>query len=105
MPQPYSTVVVYDSTLEPQHTALEADLQFRLIQTPLWLRSANIHVLTNDANYGKVGNQPATVAAGDILTFEDFNLADLWFINETATDDTLIYLVGVTMSQGNGIRG
>jgi len=99
MPQPYSTVVVYDSTLEPQHTQLEADLQFRLIPTDLWLREANIHVLTNDCLYGKVNNQPATASTGDILVFENFNLADLYFINATATADTLIYLVGITMSR------
>lgn len=99
MPQPYSNVVVYDSTLEPQHTALLLDQQFRLVQEDLWLRSANIHILTQYANYGKANNQPATVTAGDILTFDDFNLGDLYFINETPGADTLIYLVGITMSK------
>lgn len=99
MPQPYSTVVVYDSTLEPAATLLAADKQFNLVQDDLWLREANIHILTNDAKYGKVNNQPATVTAGDILVFEDFNLADLYFINATATSDTLIYVIGITMSK------
>lgn len=99
MPQPYSTVVVYKSTSEPQYTALKADLQFRLIQQDLWLREANIHIKTNDCKYGNVTEQPATATADDILVFEDFNLADLYFINATATSDTLIYLVGITMSK------
>lgn len=50
-------------------------------------------------NYGKVNNQPATAAVGDILVWQDFNLADVYFINATATADTLIYLVGITMSE------
>ena len=93
-------MVVYTTAYDPQKTLLEADKAFRLIQTTLWIREANIHIVTNDAKYGDVGSQPATVTAGDILVFEDFNLADLYFINETATADTIIYLVGITMSKG-----
>lgn len=100
MPQPYSTIVVYDSTTEPAKTALEADLQFRFTESDLWVKEANIHVLTNDAKYGKVNNQLATVTAGDILTWSHvFNLSDLWFINATATADTLIYITAIALSK------
>ena len=79
------------------HTATD-DLQFRLVKTDLWLSNANIHIVTNDCKYGKVNDQPATATAGDILIFDNFNLADLYFINETAAANTTIYLVGITMS-------
>lgn len=93
MPQPYSTVVVYT------HTATD-NLQFRLLNTDLWLSNANIHVLTQNALYGKVNNQPATVTAGNILTYDNFNLADLFFRNAGAGANTVIYCVGITMLPG-----
>jgi hypothetical protein len=63
------------------------------------VREANIHCITNDALYGKVNHQPATVVAGDILPFQDFNLADMWFRNAGAAANTTIYIVGITMSK------
>lgn len=92
MPQPYSNVIAYS------HTATD-NLQFRLIQTDLWIGEANIHIVTNNAVYGKVNLQPATANAGDILTFQNFNLADLWFANAGAGSNTSIFIVGITMSK------
>lgn len=92
MPQPYSNVVSYS------HTAGD-DLQFRLVDTNIWLSNANIHIVTNNALYGKVNDQPATANAGDILIFDNFNLADLFFRNAGAGANTVIYLVGITMSK------
>lgn len=92
MPQPYSNVVTYSKTATD-------DLLFRVINTDLWLSNANIHCVTNDALYGDVTTQPATVNAGDILIFEKFNLADLYFKNAGAGSNTTIYVVGITMSK------
>lgn len=92
MPQPYSTVVVY------KHTATD-DLQFRLVDTDIWLSNANIHCVTNDALYGNVTEQPVTVTAGDIITYDKFNLADLFFKNAGAAANTVIYCVGIAMSK------
>ena len=65
----------------------------------VWLREANIHCITNSALYGNAQDQSATVSAGDILTFQKFNLGDLYFKNATAGANTVIYVVGVTMSK------
>jgi len=63
------------------------------------MRDANIHVVTNDAKYGKVNDQEATIYANDIVSFQDFNLADLWFKNAGAGSNTTVYIVGITMSK------
>jgi hypothetical protein len=92
MPQPYSNVIAYT------HIATDDD-QFRLVNTDMWVSNANIHVVTNSALYGKVNNQPATSNPSDILIFDNFNLADLWFRNAGAGSNTTIYMVGITMSK------
>jgi len=92
MPQPYSNVVAYN------HTAT-TDAIFRIVETDLWLSNANIHCITNDANYGNTTQQPATLSAGDILVYDNFNLADLFFRNTGAGANTVIYVVGITMSK------
>jgi hypothetical protein len=92
MPQPYSNVVSYSKTATD-------DNLFRLVKTDLWLKNANIHCVTNGATYGDVANQDAGLSAGDILTFDDFNLADLYFKNASAGVNTTIYIVGITMSK------
>jgi len=63
------------------------------------VREANIHCVTNSALYGKVNHQPATINSGDIVPFQDFNLADMWFRNAGAGSNTTIYIVGITMSK------
>jgi len=71
------------------------DLKFRLFLTELWFREANIHCVTNDCKYGDTNTQDATITAGDIISFQDFNAADLFFINAAAGSNTTIYFVGV----------
>lgn len=90
MPQPYSNVVSY------AHTATD-DLIFKTISTDLWLSNANIHIVTNNAYYGDVNLQVAHADAGDILTFDDFNLANLYFRNYGAGLNATIYVVGIVM--------
>ena len=92
-PQPYSSLVQYTYTAT-------ADTQFRVMNTPLWMREANVHCVTNNAKYGNVTDQPATINANDIVIFQDFNLADIYFKNATAGSNTTIYVIGVTMSRG-----
>ena len=90
IPQPYSSVAAYAITATD-------DLLFRVINTDLWLSNANIHIVTNDALYGNVTIQPATATAGDILIYDTFNLADLYFRNAGAAANTTIYVVGIVM--------
>lgn len=82
------------------HTATD-DLKFRLVQNDLWIREANIHITTFDANYGDNNTQDATASAGDILTFQDFNLADLFFKNTGAGSNTVITAVCVLATRGH----
>lgn len=90
---------MYESVITYQHTATD-DLPFRIISTKLWLRTANIHVITNAADYGGLYNQDASVAAGNVVFFDDFNLADLYFKNSGAGANTIIRIVGVVMTPG-----
>jgi len=76
-----------------------SDNPFRLSSSALWLKDANIHVVTNSAKYGNAQSRPATISAGDIVSFQDFNLYDMFFENASAGDNTTIYIVGVTMSK------
>jgi len=75
-------------------------LPFRLIFTPLWLRSANIHVITQSCKYGGLFNQEVTLSTTDVAFFDDFNLADLYFKNASAGLNTTIRLVGIVMTPG-----
>jgi len=92
MPQPYSNVVSYSKTATD-------DNSFRVVLADVWLREANIHCVTNSSYYGNAQDQSATITAGDIVTFQKFNLGDLYFKNSSAGDNTTIYVVGVTMSK------
>jgi predicted GNAT family N-acyltransferase len=67
----------------------------------LWLRAANIHVVTQNMKYGDVQRQDATATTNDVISFDDFNLADLYFKNAGAGANTTIYLVGIVMTEGH----
>ena len=88
----YSNVVSYS-------VKATDDNPFRISKSDLWLSNANIHCVTASALYGNAQEQPATVSAGDIVIFDDFNLADLYFKNASAGSNTTIYVVGITMSK------
>ena len=90
--QPYGDIVTYSLTATN-------DNPFRLVKGALWLREANIHCTTNSCLYGTGVKQEATLSAGDILTFEKFNLGDLFFKNATAGSNTVLYVVGVAMTK------
>lgn len=64
------------------------------------MREANVHVVTNNAKYGDVNRQEATITTTDIAIFNDFNLKDLYFKNAGAGANTVIYLVGIVMTDG-----
>jgi len=66
----------------------------------LWLRSANIHVITQNCQYGDLFNQDAVLTTTDVVYFDDFNLADLYFRNAGAGLNTTIRLVGIVMTPG-----
>jgi len=82
-----------------RHTATD-DNKFRLSQNDLWFRDANIHVETNAAKYGDTLQQEIQISTTDILTFQDFNLSDLFFKNAAAGSNTTITLNGVLMTDG-----
>lgn len=70
------------------------------MQANLWLRSANIHVVTNSAKYGDTNAQDATITTNDVPFFDDFNLADLYFKNAGAGSNTTINIVAIKMTKG-----
>ncbi len=77
-----------------------ADAMFHLIEADLWFRDVNIHITTNNAKYGDRSAQEAEITSGDIVCFEDVNLADIFFKNAGAGSNTVIRAVGVVMTPG-----
>lgn len=69
------------------------------MQAEQWIREANIHVSTNNAKYGDHANQDHTVTTNDTISFQDFNLADLYFKNATAGSNTEITAVCILMTE------
>lgn len=78
------------------------DLRFKLTTQSFWCRTANIHILTHDARYGdkNIDDTYPSVTAGNGITFDDFDLDDLFFINAGAGDNTKIVAVCVKMTDG-----
>lgn len=74
------------------------DNAFSLTPADTWVREGNIHVETNNAKYGDRSAQDATINAGDIVYFQDFNLADIFFKNAGAGANTVVRFVGVVMT-------
>jgi len=69
-----------------------------LVSADLWMREVNIHITTNNADYGDRLAQDAEVTAGDVLSYQDVNLADMFFKNSTAGSNTVVTAVGAVMS-------
>ena len=65
------------------------------------MREANIHVVTNNAQYGDSAAQEAAITTTDVLCFQDFNAGDLFFKNAGAGSNTTINLVGIKMTEGH----
>lgn len=87
------------SVLAVEHTATD-DLKFHLCDGDMWVRSANIHIETQNAKYGTAEKQDATLTTNDVPFFDDFNLKDMFFKNAGAGANTTIRIVGVLMSEG-----
>jgi len=85
--------------LQIEYTATD-DLKFRLVQNDLWIREANIHIYDNDAYYGDTNNQSGVIASGNGLTFQDFNLADIFFKNFGAGSNTRVVAECIIMTNG-----
>ena len=90
----YKTGNQLSNVLAISKTATD-DNKFRLVQSEMWFREGNFHIITNNAKYGDTNTQDATITAGDIVTFQDFNLADIFFINATGGSNTTVYFVGI----------
>ena len=86
------------SVFAVEHTATD-DLKFRLVSGTLWVSSANIHVETHPAKYGNAEKQDAVITIVDVSFFDDFNLADMYFKNAGAGNDTTIRIVGILMTE------
>lgn len=79
-----------------------ADTPFKLTTAPFWCRQANIHFLTNDARYGdsNINSNYPSIAAGNGISFDDFDLDGLYFMNTGAGSNTMIVAVCVKMTEG-----
>ena len=57
-------------------------------------------MLTNSAKYGDTNSQDSTVTAGTVISFQDIDLQDLYFINAGAGANTQINAVCIAMTEG-----
>lgn len=69
------------------------NLEKRIVEYDLPFYECNIHVYTNAAKYGVMGLCDATVNAGDVIWFNNGNLRDFIFKNNTAGSNTKIVCV------------
>lgn len=88
----------YTQSFITKSVTATADTPFSLVSADTWIREGNIHVETHNANYGDRVTQDATVNAGDIVYFQDFNLHDIFFKNAVAGSNTVIRFAGVVMT-------
>lgn len=80
-----------------EYTATD-DLKFRLVQNNLWIREGNFYITTAGAKYGQDVVQNTALIPGSIISFQDFNLGDIYFINSAAGQNTVIGFVGIVMT-------
>jgi len=81
-----------------ESTAID-DVKFRLIQNNLWFREGNFVIVTATANYGQDVAQSTSLIPGSTISFQDFNLGDIYFINATTGQNTTIQFVGILMTE------
>jgi len=83
-----------------RHTAT-SDAKFKLTYNPLWCREANIHILTNNACYGDsdVSTSDPSITAGNGISYQDFDISSLFFINATAGSNTTIVAECIPMTE------
>lgn len=82
------------------HTATD-DLKFRLITAHVWFREGNFFISGNSAKYGSESNTNTTLTPGSAMSFQDFDIGDLYFINAGAGSNTTIEFVGIRMLPGH----
>lgn len=92
-------IIAHPYTIYTFQVTATSDAKFKLVNRSFWVREANIHVTNNNAMYGDINTQNALLTTNDVLTFEDFDLNDLYFKNANAGDNTTITCVAVKMSK------
>lgn len=77
-----------------------ADTAFKLVATDLWLEYADIFVTTNSAYMGDFNDQTAAIYANDVYTIPfPVNIDNLFFKNYTAGSNSVITIVGTTLTR------
>jgi hypothetical protein len=70
-----------------------ADAPKPLTTTPTPFYDANFHVTTHPAYYGDGLRQQSPATVGSVITFQNGNLADIFFKNYTAGSNSVIECV------------
>ncbi len=88
-----------------RHTATD-DLKFKLTYGTLWCREANIHIQTHPACYGDsyITTTDPSILAGNGLSFQDFDISQLFFINAGAGNNTKIVAEIIPMTEARKIE-
>jgi hypothetical protein len=91
--------IVLSNVLSKTITATD-DNKFHLSTASKWFREGNFIVSGNAAKYGDSVEQEGILNVGSVLSFQDFDLTDIYFINSGAGANTVINFVGVVMTPG-----
>jgi len=91
------TITYVQSYFNKSMTAT-SDAPFSLSFADIWLREANMQVLSNDALMGDRNGQDFEMATGAVATFPYINLADVFIKNAGAGANTKIVVNGVVMT-------
>jgi len=91
------TITYVQSFFNKTETAA-SDAAFSLSFADIWLREANIQILSNDALLGDRNGQDFEMSTGAVATFPYLNLADTFVKNATAGSNTKVVVNGVVMT-------
>lgn len=76
-----------------------SDAVFKVVYTDVWLEFGDVFIITNNAYMGDNNSQTVPIYANDIYSFPyPVNLNDLFFKNYTAGSNTVIVIIGTTLT-------
>ena len=84
-----------------------ADATFKLVYGDMWMAYADIFVTTNPAYLGNKAEQNSPLFPGDVYTVPGgvpVNLNDLFFKNYTGGSNTVINIIGVTLTRAKALE-
>lgn len=90
--------ITYSQTFFNKTVTATSDNPFPLATSDIWLREANIQILSNPADMGDLSGQDFELSVGDVASYPFINLKDVFVKNHTSAANTKIVVNGTRMS-------